>query len=165
LLIYTHKFFIVYGLGWVGGSFGGSVGCGLFDVVVYGCMVVGCIDFADCYYVVCGCLRVFSYFITVCEICLIVLFYNVFVAYCFNMDSFDGLASLAVCGVFCNFLIVVRAFSSSTCLVRISSSLSILRSSSYGWTAIVTVFATIVDYFVGFGGYVLDDGRSSRYSR
>jgi hypothetical protein len=120
-------------------------------------MIAGCIGFVGCYYVLFVCLRVFSYFITVCDICLIVLFYNVLVAYYFRSDSFDGLESLAVFGVFCTFFIAVRAFSSSIYLVRISSALSILRSSSCGWTAIVTVFATtgsfpFVDYFAGFGG-------------
>ena len=60
------------------------------------------------------------------------LFYNVLVAYYFKSDNLEGLESLAVFGVLCTFLIAAWAFSSSIYLVRISSSLSILRSSSCG---------------------------------
>jgi hypothetical protein len=124
-------------------------------------------------YVIVGCFKVFSCFITVYEICLIVLFYSLLAAYCFSCDNFViavpdyGLVSLAVVGVFYSFLMASRAFSIYTYCARISSALSIISLSSRGSTDMVTVFVNAVffpDVFYGYliftGIYLLEDGIS-----
>ena len=87
-----------------------------------------------------GCLNVFNYLSTVCYIFLIVLVYILSAAYYVSWDNFMkalpdyGLASLAVAGLFDDFLIASRAFSICTWRARISSALSICKSSSRGST-------------------------------
>jgi hypothetical protein len=119
-----------------------------------------------------GCLNVFNYLSTVCDIFLIVLVYILSAAYYVSWDNFMkavpdyGLVSLAVAGLFDAFLIASRAF--SICIyLAISSALSIYRSSSMGSTDIVTDFVRagfVPAFYCGYvssnGVCLLDDGIS-----
>jgi hypothetical protein len=116
---------------------------------------------------------VLIYFITVCEIFLIVLLCILSAAYYVSCDSFRKavpdyvLVSLAVAYVFDAFFKASRAFSICICRANISSALSISRSASVGTTDIVTdvVEACILStYFDGSASFIvvrlLDSGIS-----
>ena len=105
LLTYTHRFFTVSGLGQLGsvGCCGWVVGAIQVDILLFYTVWV------VYYYVGLVCFIVLSYFSTVCDICLMVLCYNVLAADCFNCDILDTVVpggwfgSLAVFFVFCIF--------------------------------------------------------------
>ena len=160
LLTYTHRFLFGIYSGTAGNLFVVGSIVGTVCVLV---LLVCCTGFVICIYVVLFYLSVFIYLSTVCDMDLIVLVYSLFVAYYLSCDSFEtvtvdyGVGNLAVVCLFYIFVIVARAFSNSTCLVRISSALSTLKSSSGCVTAMVTDFARVVSC-------LLDDGFSSGWA-
>jgi hypothetical protein len=158
LLIYTHRFLLsVSGCGFTCGVFVGcGFGCGI--CVVLGIYYVGLVYYWVVGSIVWGCVSVLIYFITVCEIFLIVLLCILSAAYYVSCDSFRkavpdyALVSLAVAYLFDAFFKASRAFSICICRANISSALSISRSASVGSTDIVTDVVKAGLLSTDFGG-------------